>query len=160
GLVYSAALQYKVSPPLTPGEVHSIFFTTTDDINVPESQKPDSDYAWSQAGFDQRFGYGRVNANTAVEAVRDGKIPPEVDIVDPTWFSVLYQDQVKGPIDIKGTVSAKRAQSFDYVVEWGPGVQPLDSEFKQVAAPMMNIPGTTVVGGATPLAQLDITKID
>jgi hypothetical protein len=73
---------------------------------------------------------------------------------------VLYPDQVTGPIDIKGTVSAKRANSFDYVVEWGPGVQPLDSEFKAIAPAMMNIPSTTVIGGATPLAQLDITKID
>jgi MYXO-CTERM domain-containing protein len=160
GLVYSAALKYNVTPPLTPGEVHSLFFGTVDDIDVPESQQPNSPYKWSQPGFDQRFGYGRVNANKAVEAIRDGKIPPAVDITSPTWFSVLYPEQAKGPIEIKGTVSAKRANSFDYVVEWAPGVQPLDNEFKAVAPAQTNIPGSMVIGDATPLATLDITKID
>ena len=39
------------------------------------------------------------------------------------WFS----DQVQGPVEIKGTVSAKRANAYDYVAEWAPGVQPLDA---------------------------------
>jgi hypothetical protein len=160
GLLFSAALKYKVNPPLLPAEAQSIFFTTADDIDVPESQMPDSNYKWSQPGFDQRFGYGRVNANKAVEAIRDGKIPPAVDVTSPTWFSVLYKDQVEGPIEIKGTVSAKRANSFDYVVEWAPGVQPLDGEFKAIQKEMTNIPPTTVIGGDTPLATLDIRTID
>ncbi len=160
GLLYSAALKYNVNPPLLPAEAQSIFFTTADDIFVPESQMPDSNYKWSQPGFDQRFGYGRVNANRAVEAIRDGKIPPAVDVTSPTWFSVLYKDQVEGPIEIRGTVSAKRANSFDYVVEWAPGVQPLDGEFKAVQKEMTNIPPTTVIGKDTPLATLDIRTLD
>jgi MYXO-CTERM domain-containing protein len=159
GLVYSAAIKYPVNPPLTPGEVHSIFFSTTDDINVATSMKSGSPYAWSQPGFDQRFGYGRINANNAVEAIRDGKIPPDVDIVSPTWFSVLYKDQAPAMIDVKGTVSAKRATSFDYSVQWGPGVQPLDSQFKPLTS-MTNVPSTMVVGGSTPLVTLDLAKIN
>src|SRR4029079_15717921 len=134
GLLYSAAATYKVSPPLLPGEAHSLFFTTADDIDVPESRMPSPRYRFSQPGFDQRFGFGRVNANRAIEALRDGKIPPAVDVTSPTWFSVLYKDQVEGPIEIRGPVSAKRATSFDYVVEWAPGVQPLDGEFKALQA--------------------------
>jgi MYXO-CTERM domain-containing protein len=159
GLLYSAALKYKVSPPLLPAEAQSIFFTTADDINVAESQTPDSIYRWSQPGFDQRFGYGRVNATRAVEAIRDGKIPPAVDLTSPTWFSVLYKDQVQGPIAIKGTVSAKRANSYDYVVEWAPGVQPLDGEFTPVQAEMKNVPPSTVMGEAEPLAMLEIRSL-
>jgi MYXO-CTERM domain-containing protein len=159
GLVYSAAVKYNLSPQLTPGEAQSLFFMTADDINVPESQLPDAQYKWSQPGFDQRFGYGRVNANKAVEAIRDKKIPPAVDIVSPTWFSILYKDQAS-TIDVKGTVSAKRATSFDYVVEWAPGVQPLDGEFKAVAPETKNVPPTMVIGGDTPLATLDLSKID
>jgi MYXO-CTERM domain-containing protein len=134
GLLYSAAQKYKVSPPLTPGEAHSIFFTTTDDINVPESQKEGSPYRWSHQGFDQRFGYGRVNANKAVEAIRAGRIPPSIDITSPTWFTVLYKDQLQGPVDIRGSISAKRASSYDYEVQWAPGVQPLDSAFTTFAS--------------------------
>jgi MYXO-CTERM domain-containing protein len=160
GLVYSAAIKYKVSPPLLPAEVQSIFFTTADDIDVPESQEAEANYKWSQPGFDQRFGYGRVNANKAIEAIRDGRIPPAVDVTSPTWFSVLYKDQVKGPIPILGTVSAKRAKSFDYVVEWAPGVQPLDGDFKPIQAEVKNVPPTTVIGEGGPLASFDISAID
>ncbi|APR85241.1 Serine protease, subtilase family protein [Minicystis rosea] len=160
GLVYSAALKYNVTPQLTPGEAHSLFFTTADDIDVPESQEPGSPYKWSQPGFDQRFGYGRVNATKAVEAIRDGKIPPAVDIVSPTWFTVLYKDQATAPIEIKGTVSAKRAKSFDYVVEWAPGVQPLDNAFKAVAPEQKNLPPTMVIGSDGPLASIDLKNID
>src|SRR5262249_7903142 len=132
GLMYSAGLKYGLNPQLQPAEAASILFMTADDINVPESQKPDSNYRWSQPGFDQRFGYGRINANKAVEAIKAGKIPPAVDITSPTWFSVLYKDQAQAPIDIEGAISAKRANSFDYIAEWAPGVQPLDGEFKTI----------------------------
>jgi MYXO-CTERM domain-containing protein len=159
GLLFSAALQSGLNPPLNAAEAQSIFFTTADDINIAESQSATANYKWSQEGFDQRFGYGRVNANKAVEAVLAGKIPPAVDVTSPTWFSVLYKDHVTAPIDITGTVSAKRATSFDYVVEWGPGVQPLDGDFKQIKQEM-NVPGTMVVGTDGPLASLDIRTID
>src|SRR6185503_13175898 len=145
GLLYSAALAKNLSPPLSPGEAQSIFLTTTDDIDVPESRVPMAPYRWSQPGFDQRCGYGRVNANKALEAIRDGKIPPAVDITSPTWFTVLYEDQVEGPIDIQGTISAMRANAYDYVVEWAPGVQPLDEAFKSIKEDK-NIAPNVVIG--------------
>lgn len=157
GLLYSAALQY--NEPLSPGEAHSLFFTTADDIDVVESRTPGGPYRWSQPGFDQRFGYGRVNARRAVEAVRDKRIPPAVDVTSPRWFQVLYKDQVEGPVPIEGTVSAKRATSYDYRVEWAPGVQPLDGEFK-VIAEEANVAPTVVTGEAGPLASLDIRTVD
>lgn len=156
GLLYSAALKYNV--PLHPGEAQSIFFTTTDDVDVPESQKDEALYQWSQAGFDQRFGYGRINANRAVTAVKDKKIPPSVDITEPRWFSVLYKDQVEAPIDIAGTVSAPMATSYDYVAEWAPGVQPLDGEFKTIAE-QKNLAPNVVAGTDAPLASLDIRNL-
>lgn len=159
GLLYSAAITYKVNPPLSPGEAQSLFFTTTDDIDVPESRMADSPYKWSQPGFDQRFGYGRVNANKALEALRDGKIPPAVDITSPTWFTVLYKDQVEGPVDVTGSISAKRANAYDYTVEWAPGVQPLDAEFKSIKEDK-NIQPTVVTGSDGPLASIDIRTID
>mgnify|MGYP001289120674 CR=1 FL=1 len=86
------ALQAKLDPPLSAGEVLQIFTMTADDIDIEASQKPGSGFYWSQEGFDQRFGYGRVNANTAVEWVKAGKLPPDVDIVKPYWFDTLYTD--------------------------------------------------------------------
>ncbi|AKT38733.1 S8 family serine peptidase [Chondromyces crocatus] len=156
GLLYAASLKYSV--PLSPGEAQSLLFMTADDIDKPESREQGSPYAWSQRGFDQRFGYGRVNANRAVEAIRDRRIPPAVDITSPLWFQVLYEDRVSGPIPIQGTVSARRATAYDYVVEWAPGVQPFDDAFT-VLAQANNIPSTIVSGEQGPLANLELRSV-
>ena len=159
GLLFSAALKYNVTPPLTAGEAQQLLIGTADDIDLPESRVAGTKWFWSQPGFDQRFGFGRVNANTAVEWVKKGKIPPEIDVVQPHWFEVLYKDKVSGPIDIKGTISAKRAMSYDYLVEWAPGVQPLDGDFKEVAK-HNNVPGSEVTGQDGAIAQLEIRNVD
>lgn len=158
GLVFSAGIKYGVE--LTPGEAFQLLTQTTDDIDVPGSREPGSLDRWSQKGFDQRFGYGRVNANTAVEHVRDGKIPPEVDIVEPRWFEVLYKDQATAPIPIYGTISAKRAMFYDMIAEWAPGVQPLDGAFKPLTS-LNNVDPSMVLGAdGQPLAELDVRNID
>lgn len=157
GLVWSAGLREGID--LTPGEVFQLMIMGADDIDVPESQVPDSPDRWSQPGFDQRFGYGRVNANNAVEAVIQGKIPPEVDITSPTWFSVLYKDQVTAPIDIVGTVAAKRANSWDYVVEWAPGIQPLDGEF-EIIKEETGLGPEVVIGNDGPIASIDVRNLE
>ena len=137
------AKQSNLTPPLSAGEAMQLFTMTAEDIDIPESREGNTLYFWSQEGFDQRFGYGRINANTAVEWVKEGRIPPDVDIVRPYWFETLYKDQVTQPVPIMGTVSARRANSYDVFVEWAPGVQPLDSAFKLVKK-MENIPSSTV----------------
>jgi hypothetical protein len=158
GLVVSAALKYG-KYPLSAPELSQLFTMTADDINVPESQVTDPRYYWSQPGFDQRFGYGRVNVNTAVEWVKAGRIPPEVTVTAPAWFDNLYSDQQKGPVELRGTIAAPRATSYDYAVEWGPGVQPLDTEFHAITS-KQNVDGATVSGGQEPLALLDLATID
>ena len=157
GLLYAAGLKY--AGGLSAGEAMQLLTMSTDDVDVPESRKVDALDRWSQPGFDQRFGYGRVNANRAVEMVKDGKIPPEVDVVSPHWFEVLYKDQVTGPVEIRGTVQAKRASNYDVFVEWAPGVQPLDGEFT-VIKEAKAIASDVVTGGDEPLAALDIRNLD
>jgi MYXO-CTERM domain-containing protein len=163
GLLYSASLEYLVGtgkPALTAGEAHQLFFMNADDIDVAESREdPETTFKWSQPGFDQRFGYGRVNANAAIEALKDGRIPPAIDVTSPRWFDILYKDQVTGPVDIVGTVSAKRAVAYSVFAEWAPGVQPEDGQFK-VFSTQENIPADTVIGGEGPLASLDIRTLD
>ncbi|MBI4700093.1 MAG: VCBS repeat-containing protein [Deltaproteobacteria bacterium] len=159
GLLFSVALGRGLSPPLSAFEAAQLWFMTADDIDVPESRLEESNYYWSQPGFDQRFGYGRVNANSAAEWVVAGKIPPEVDMVRPRWFEVLYRDQVSGPVPIMGRVRAPRAGSYDYLVEWAPGVQPLDNAFQEIASEK-NIPPNIDSGGETPLGELDVRTID
>lgn len=157
GLLYSAALEHNVT--LSPGEAQSLLFMTADDIDKPESRDDGAIYEWSQHGFDQRFGYGRVNANRAVEAIRDQRIPPAVDVTSPLWFQVLYADKVSGPVPIEGTVSARRASSYDYFVEWAPGVQPLDDAFT-IIAQATNVAPTVVSGEEAPLATLELRSVN
>ncbi|UQA57947.1 FG-GAP-like repeat-containing protein [Polyangium aurulentum] len=157
GLIYSAALASNTNPPLSPGEVQSLLFMTADDIDVPESRMQDAIYRFSQPGFDQRFGYGRVNADRATSAVASGHIPPAVDITSPHWFEVLYKDRVDAPVELRGTISAKRANSYDYVVEWASGVQPLEEDFAgRVLAKAANVEPGIITGSMGPLATLDI----
>ena len=163
GLIYSAALQSNLTPPLSAAEARQLAMMTADDINIPDSGTEGSPFFFSQPGFDQRFGYGRANVNRSVEWILEGKLPPSVDVVSPQWYSVLQADRLTAPVEIQGTISAPRAASFDYVVEWAPGVQPLDAEFAPIPdASGTNIPGATVIGKSGPLASLDVTglKID
>ncbi len=161
GLIYSAALQSNLSPALSASEARQLALMTADDIDVPESREPKSPYFYSQKGFDQRFGYGRANVNAAVEWVLDRKIPPSVEILSPQWYTVLSADRTDEPVPIEGRISAPRAASFDYVVEWAPGVQPLDEQFVPIPqASADNVPGTTVIGESAPLALFDIRGLD
>ncbi len=138
GLVYSSAIAADrpggpLDPPLSAEELRQLVLMNAQDIDVPESRPGDPNYNsfWypSLEGWDQRFGYGRVNTYNAVVAVREGRIPPEVDIVSPDWFRPIYPDRTPTLL-LRGTIAARRAPSFDYVIEWARGIQPEDSEFE------------------------------
>ncbi|XXX73568.1 FG-GAP-like repeat-containing protein [Sorangium sp. So ce134] len=157
GLVVAAALERGVT--LSAAEVQGLLTVSADDVDVPESREPGSPYRSSQPGFDQRFGHGRVNANRAVEALRDGRVPPAIDLTSPRWFEVLYKDQVQAPVPIEGTISAKRATAYDYTIDWAPGVQPLETDFKVIQREV-NVAPTVTVGAEGPIASLDVRTID
>lgn len=77
--------------------------------------------------WDQFTGYGRPAARTLFDLVTDTTIPPEVDLTGSIrWFDIV--DPVRTPaIDVRGSVRAARAaHNFDWTLEVGCGVQPLD----------------------------------
>jgi len=133
GLIVSAArnemARGNMDTPLSANEIKQIITMSADDIDF-------SGNYWSffplfqtrrfhsGPGWDQFFGYGRVNANKAVGMVRDHKIPPEADIIEPKWFATLDPDR-EPVITIVGSVTAKRAESYSYRVEYGYGIQPI-----------------------------------
>jgi hypothetical protein len=109
--------------PLSANEVKQIITLSADDVFEHRSK-----FYPSQPGWDQYYGYGRANARTAVDRIGPDTIPPEADIRSPGWFETL--DPVKSPvIEIVGRVAAKRAEAYHYIVEYGVGVEPLESEF-------------------------------
>ncbi|MBW2464963.1 MAG: S8 family serine peptidase, partial [Deltaproteobacteria bacterium] len=163
GLVYSAAVATDrpggpLDPPLSSEEARQLLLMTALDIDVPES-RPDNDVfdrRWypSREGWDQRFGYGRVNAYRAVEAVRAGAIPPEIDVTFPDWFRVVYPDR-EPTVSIRGTIDARRAASFDYVVEWAAGIQPEEGDWQTLS---MGVGETEGIDGE--LASWDVSSLD
>jgi hypothetical protein len=160
GLVYAAGLDASLN--LSAEEVMQVLKQSADDVDVPESrnQKPgELTFYSSKPGWDQRFNYGRANAYKAVKMVKSGLIPPEVDVVSPTWYQPIYADRVQGAVPIYGRVAAARATSYDYVVEWAPGVEPDDAQFRTIVE-MKNVPGATASGGTTPLATFDPAQLD
>lgn len=144
GLVFSAAANAKVS--VSAEEAIQLFRAQVDEIG--------------QAGFDPRSGYGRANAAKLVEAVSASQLPPEVDLTSPQWFAPVFATPMQPAIQINGRISAARATLYDVAVQFAPGTQPAESEFRDIVAKRTGIPGATVTGGTTPIAQLDPAQLD
>ncbi len=129
GLMQSASLHTGLA--LTANEIYQIFIHTVDDVWVPEAYYGNENWYPSKEGFDRYFGYGRVNIRAALDRVFDGTIPPEADLLEPDWFQVI--DPTRTPVvDVVGYAAAKRATSFHYVVEWGPGLDPEPQDFRLI----------------------------
>ncbi|MBX3023889.1 hypothetical protein KF840_03165 [bacterium] len=132
--------------PLSAEEVKQILTLTADDINfdartdvapplpqnysttLPVPGVGGNERFHSIAGFDQYFGYGRLNADTAVLRVASGQIPPEASLSAPDWFALVDPERTP-TLTVRGRVAANRAASFRYVLEAAPGVQPAEADF-------------------------------
>jgi len=119
--------QGRLSAPLTADEVKQIATLSADDVFDERAEHNPRLYP-SQPGWDQYFGYGRLNARAALDRVAPGAIPPEADLRGPDWYETL--DPVKTPaIEISGRVAARRAGSYRYIVDYGVGVEPREEAF-------------------------------
>jgi len=81
---------------------------------------PDTFRYPSRKGWDEFFGYGRLDAFKSVEAAAQGWIPPEADITSPEWFQQV--DPTKASFALDGYVNART--SYTCRVEIAPGAQP------------------------------------
>src|SRR5207253_10710581 len=128
GLLMSYAKQR--GTPLTSNEVKQILTLTADDVlpgDTGGTGAPDP----SQAGWDQHYGYGRVNLRAALERLGvpalgiAAKIPPEATLERPAWFQVLDPDQ-SPTVPIVGTASADRGAgtALTWTLEFGIGIEP------------------------------------
>ncbi len=152
GLLYSYALEQDVPFPdgakyptdpkgarrLSSNEVIQLMNMNVNDVYDPnldtDAKALARDAYLTKIGWEQRFGYGRVNARKALDELVKGRIPPVVEITSPRWFETL--DPASTPkIEIQGSITFRtdRYQSYDYVVEWAKGVEPNDSDFKPLA---------------------------
>ena len=137
GLIYAAGLKAGLDPPLSAEEIKQILTLNVDDINVNPNDDQPTKFR-SAEGFDWHFGYGRNNARKTVDAVMDGMIPPEVDIIRPLWFEVLYPDKtptvsIEGRLNVRTDGSPARYDSVEWSFQYALGVEPAESEFVEVA---------------------------
>src|SRR6185312_7155045 len=71
-------------------------------------------------GWDEFFGYGRLDAYKSVDAAAEGWIPPEADITSPEWFQQISPQEPA--IAVEGHVGAR--SGYTCRVEVAPGAQP------------------------------------
>jgi hypothetical protein len=128
GLVYSRAKELGIS--LTANEVKQILTLSADDIYVPESATDPTKFP-SKPGWERYFGYGRANALKAVQMVSTITIPPEADIELPQWFETLYPENTP-VVEIKGYAHARRAGSFNVILEYAVGLESKDADFIEI----------------------------
>jgi hypothetical protein len=81
---------------------------------------PDTVRYPSRKGFDEFFGFGRLDAYKSVAAAAQGWVPPEVDITSPEWFEQL--SPAKSSFTVNGYLSART--KYTCTVEVAPGAQP------------------------------------
>jgi hypothetical protein len=131
GLMVSAGIEAGLAP-LKPEEIKQLLLTTVDDIYDPGDATDPLRYV-TYPGWEKRFGYGRTNVRNAVDAIFASKIPPVVDVRSPDWFDVI--DTEAGTVAIDGEISYRDAlyDSYDYVVEWAPGIEPGDDDWTTLA---------------------------
>ncbi len=156
GLIYSAALQANLDPPLSAEECKQLLSMNVDDIAVNPLNNDPTKFP-SDVGWDFHFGYGRNNARKTVDAVVQGHIPPEVDITGPAWFQVLYPDRtpsvdITGRINVRRDGQAARYDSVTWKLQYAVGVRPFEQDW-------IDIDSGTTDGLEGKLATWDLTQV-
>ena len=113
--------------PLHPDQLKQLLTLSAEDV-VPEDTVGTGDPDPSQVGWDQHFGYGRVNLYWAVKMLNDGKIPAVALITAPQWSH--YLDPVKDSLELRGDVLYAGTDAKSWVIEAGYGIEPSESELK------------------------------
>ena len=112
---------------------------------------PDSFQYPARKGFNEFYGYGRLNAYKAVDQAFKGHIPPEAAITSPQWFTQV--DPGLSSFSVDGYTNA-RGVPYTCQVDIAPGVEPNNKpatgsspgDFHQISSSWCN--GTTAHSGA------------
>ncbi len=141
GLLASYGLQKGIT--LAPNEIKQLLTLTAQDV-VPENTVglgvPDP----AQKGWDQHFGYGLPDLGLALERIGDNRIPPQALIDSPEWFAPLNVSQ-RSSVDIAARLSS-RPGAYSWKLQWAPGIEPQDGDFKDVATGNESAPRDSKLG--------------
>jgi hypothetical protein len=128
---------------LEPNEIKQLLTLTAQDV-VPENTTGTGTPDPALPGWDQHFGYGLPDLGLALERIAQGRIPPQVLITSPRWFAPLNVAK-RGSVDITARMSA-RTTEYDFKLQWAPGIEPAEGDFRDVADFSAPGPLTTKVG--------------
>lgn len=147
GMVQSAAMDAVdaggYERTLTPNEVKQVLINTASPVitqidhpTVPNQWpgNPDSKTDATHSNWSTQYGYGRPNIGKATRLVLDGRVPPTAVIESPEWYH--YVDPSKqDDLQVKGSVapSAWGSKGIGWTLEWAPGADPADSDFKTIS---------------------------
>lgn len=113
-------------------QVYQVLRATADDL---DNRTPD----WSEVlytarpGFDQLYGYGRLNALAAVRLVAERGAPPAPDLLSPDWFSI-HSPRREPLLPVEGTIRLAEGAKGRYRLQYALGVEPAEDEYVTVAA--------------------------
>ncbi len=107
-----------MAPSCTDPNLNTTF--AADEDGGVQGNLPDTFLYPSRKGWDEFFGYGRLDAYKSVEAAAQGWIPPEADITSPDWFQQMNPNE--GSFALDGEVNAR--EGYTCTVEIAPGVDP------------------------------------
>jgi hypothetical protein len=142
GLLESEAVEKGTT--LAPGEIKQLLTMTAEDV-VPENARGSGTPDPSQYGWDQHFGYGRPDLALAMQRIADGKIPPQALITSPDWFAPLNVSR-RSSVAIGAQISAPRSSSYHWTLQWAPGIEPCESDFRDVASGSGTSPRSGTLG--------------
>ncbi|HXV74735.1 MAG TPA: S8 family serine peptidase, partial [Candidatus Polarisedimenticolaceae bacterium] len=112
-------------------EVYQILRASADDLDNTDPDWGAMRYT-ARPGFDQFYGYGRLNAWRAVTMAEQGRIPPIADLADPDWFAVVSPKR-EPRLKIHGTIETRGKRPASYRLEYGLGVEPAEGDYVKVA---------------------------
>ena len=144
-LVQSVAVEH-LGSRLSSAQLYRVLTQTATDVDVAESrgEQADPELFPSYPGWDQNFGFGRVDVGAAVEEVvaMASQQPPAARITAPGWFEFLVrraydeQGRASGSVDrvvVSGEIEAAPDQSWNYRLEWGVGSDVAEEDWRLLA---------------------------
>lgn len=107
--------------PLTGQEAIQVVRDTATDITDPTP--------WpARLGWDLQYGYGRPHLHRAMQAIKDGDVPPVAWIDSPDWYA-LYDPSKTEKVPVRGHVEARRSSGYSWKLEFAPGPEPGEDDW-------------------------------
>ena len=149
GLIVAFARQQ--GTPLEPNEVKQLLTLTAEDV-VPENTLGAGVPDPARKGWDRHFGYGRPDLGLALERIAEKELPPQAFLTSPSWFTPFALER-GSRVEVRGRLKARFADSFSYKLEWAPGAEPAEAEFRTAGEGSSRAP----IDG--PIGALDLAEV-